>query len=106
VSLTLLVVVFNILVLLGMFFLIVQHFLQSEEILSSLLIQFLLDVSVNIYEFWNDDVFQSVDSSVGDLDFFVQCQEGCLNLSIKYLKAGNIDQQTQDRSEFLSAFLD
>jgi hypothetical protein len=27
-------------------------------------------------------------------------------LSIKYLKAGNIDQQTQDRSEFLSAFLD
>jgi len=51
------VMIFNILILLSMFFFVIQDFFKSEEILSSLLIELLLNVSINRNKFWNNDMF-------------------------------------------------
>lgn len=56
-----------------MLFLIIQHFLQPKEVLTGLLIQFLIDVLVDIDEPGNYDVLQSVDTTIGHLDLLVQC---------------------------------
>jgi hypothetical protein len=43
----------NLLFLLCVFLLVVQHFLQPEKVLSCLLIQLLLDVFVHLDELWD-----------------------------------------------------
>lgn len=50
----------------------VQDLLQPEEILSGLLIQLLVNISVNIDESGHNNVFQSIYSSVSDLYFLVK----------------------------------
>ncbi len=43
----------NLLFLLCVFLLVVQHFLQPEKVLSCLLVQLLLDVFVDLDELWD-----------------------------------------------------
>jgi len=56
-----------------MFSFVVKHLFQSEEIFSGLLVQFLINVSVYLDEFWNDNVLESVHTSVGHLDLLIKC---------------------------------
>lgn len=54
-----------------MFFLIVQHFFQSEEVLTCLFVELLINVFVDVNESRNDHMFQGINTSIGDLDFFI-----------------------------------
>ena len=58
-----------------MLFLIVQHFFQSEEVLTGLLIEFLINVLVDVDESRDDHVLQGIHTSIGDFDLLIQGQE-------------------------------
>jgi len=77
----------------------VQHLLEPEEVLPGLLVQFLVDVSIDPDEFGDDHVFQGVDSAVGHLDLLVEGEEGGLQGCDSY-------EHVQNGPELLSAFLD
>jgi hypothetical protein len=47
-----------------MLLLIIKHLLQAKEVLSGELIQFLIDIPVNINEFWHHHMLEGVHSSV------------------------------------------
>jgi len=49
-----------------------------EEIFSWHLIEFLINVGLNIKEIRNDDVLECIDSSVGNFDNFIESHETCL----------------------------
>jgi hypothetical protein len=68
----------NFLFFLRVFLLVVQHFLQPEKVFSCLLVQFLLNVFVDLDELGDDHVLQGVDSAVCYFDLLVQGQEGGL----------------------------
>ena len=89
----------NFLGFLQVLLLVVQHLLQPEEIFPGLLIQLLVDISVNCDEFGNDHMFQGIHTSVCHFDLLIKGQKGCL-------EGCCLDQQVEDYSEFLSAFLD
>ena len=42
----------------------IKYFFQSEKVLSCLLVQFLVDIAVNVYEPWDHDMLQGVYSPV------------------------------------------
>lgn len=81
-----------------MLLLVVQHLLQSEEVLTGLLIQLLVDVAVDRDELGHHYVLEGVHSAVCHLDLLVQGQE-------RRLKGCNSDQQIEDASELFPAFL-
>lgn len=56
-------------------FLIVEHFLESEEVLSRLFVQLLVDVFVDGDEARYHHVLKGVDTTICHLDFFVKGQE-------------------------------
>lgn len=58
-----------------MLFLIVQHLFQSEEVLTCLFIEFLVDVLVDVDESRDDHMLQGVHTSVRNFDFLVQSQK-------------------------------
>ena len=49
----------------------IEHFLQPEKVLPGLLIQLLIDVSIDVDQSWHDHVLQGVYSAVGHLYLLV-----------------------------------
>lgn len=86
--------------------LIIQHFLQPEEILTSLLVKFLFDILIDHDESRDNHMFQSIHTPIRHLDLLIECEEGSLSSFLFwYLKRSDINEQTENRSEFLSAYL-
>lgn len=78
---------------------VVEHLLQPEEVLAGLFVQLLVDVAVDGYELGHHHVLEGVHAAVCHFDLLVQGQEG-------RLQGGDGDQQVQDASKLLPAFLD
>ena len=82
-----------------LFLLVIGDTLQSEEVLTRLLIQLLLNVADGEVDSGNDDEFECIDSSVSNFDDFVESDE-------LGLQGGDVDQVFQELLESVAALLD
>ena len=76
----------------------IKHFFQSEKVLSCLLVQFLVDIAVNVYEPWDHDMLQGVYSPVCHLYLLIKSQKSSL-------ERGDLNKHIEYRSELFPTFL-
>jgi hypothetical protein len=53
------------------FLFVIQHLLETEEVLTGLLVEFLVDISVDLDELGHDHMLEGVHSSICDFDLLV-----------------------------------
>lgn len=79
--------------------LLVGNTLQSEEVLSALLVELFFDVVNGELDAGNDDVLEGVDTSVGDLDDLVEGDKLCL-------KGGDVNEYLEEALKAVATLLD
>jgi len=84
---------------LSVLFLVIEHLLESEKIFPCLLVQLLVDVLVDGDEARHHHVLQGVDAAICHFDLLIKGEKGGL-------QGSDFDEQVQDSSKLLSAFLD